>query len=197
MSQDLFNSLSKFAKRSEADHLGLMRCHSKWFEHMCEAGFNEVKAALEGWLRSSVAALAGSAAKLEAGIVPDWEEYTVTQFNVELVKEKVLSTDWSSFATRWQSINVSHSLVENLTSPECASFKSMTGAQDLSKRIAKLKAWIVAVSLCSFIIEELPCVAVKDRKDSICSFIANLKDAKDPPANLVRYLDQELKKCKK
>ena len=183
--QDLWKSLGKFAERSEADHLGLKRCHPKWFEHMCEAGLTEVKAALEGWLQSSVAALTASAAKLSTEVVPDWEEFTpsarrfcnassqqkkrtktknkrweefvVAEFDVEHIKGKILSADWSSFATRWQSINVSHSLVDDLTSPECGSFKSVTGTPSvqLSKNIGDLKAWIVVVSLCSFIVEEL------------------------------------------
>ena len=107
---------------------------------------------------------------------------------------------WSGFATKWQAINVSHSLVVNLSSAEVGNWKTINGLEEadaLDKAIIKQKGWIVVVSLCCFIVEELPQTRMADRKAAIEGFQVQLQPPHpDAPANLVRYLEQEKQKCK-
>ena len=178
--------------------MGLPRVCAQWLRHMTEVGLEAAKELLTSTLRSAHAALAAATAALSTQVVADYADFVVTQFDTDKVRSQILEKDWSSFATEWQDINVSHSLLVNLSSTETGDWKTVNGfeAQALDRAISKQKGWIIVVSLCCFIVEELPQTRMADRKAAIEGFQQQLEPPHpDTPANLVRYLEQERKKC--
>ena len=126
-----------------------------WLKHMTAVGLEAVKEVLIPTLWSAKAALAAAATALEIQVVADYQYLVLTQFDVQRVKDKILEKDWSSFAGTWQAVNVSHSLLIDLSSAESGTWKMANGdaADALDQNIRKLKGWIIVVSLCSFIVE--------------------------------------------
>ena len=65
---------------------------------------------------------------------------------------------------------------------------------NLEKGITRCKTWIVVVSLCAFILDELPQFPVAQRGKAVSNFQNQILGC-EAPANLVKYLEAEKKKC--